>query len=123
MVVFFTRWPALNVIGVFAGAENDSVVLTWSTFGLFNARPIVSGPDGTRLNTAKSAARMPRRPSSSSSAGRTTTEHVVSLIQSEVSKQLGKFAKRLDDVEARVEDVAGSFGIGSKRRPRRRQHR
>jgi polyhydroxyalkanoate synthesis regulator phasin len=46
--------------------------------------------------------------------GRTTTEHVVSLIQSEVSKQVGKFAKRLDDVEARVEDVAGSFGLGSK---------
>ena len=46
--------------------------------------------------------------------GRTTTEHVVSLIQSEVSKQLGKFAKRLDDVEARVEDVAGNFGLGSK---------
>src|SRR6185295_4332557 len=46
--------------------------------------------------------------------GRTTTEHVVSLIQSEVNKQLGKFAKRLDDVEARVEDVAGTFGLGSK---------
>ena len=46
--------------------------------------------------------------------GRTTTEHVVSLIQSEVSKQLGKFAKRLDEVEARVEDVAGTFGLGSK---------
>ena len=46
--------------------------------------------------------------------GRTTTEHVVSLIQSEVTKQLGKFAQRLDDVEARVEDVAGSFGYGSK---------
>jgi polyhydroxyalkanoate synthesis regulator phasin len=46
--------------------------------------------------------------------GRTTTEHVVSLIQSEVSKQLGKFAQRLDDIEARVEDVAGNFGYGSK---------
>jgi polyhydroxyalkanoate synthesis regulator phasin len=46
--------------------------------------------------------------------GRTTTEHLVSLIQSEVSKQLGKFAKRLDDVEGRVEDVASSFGLGSK---------
>ena len=46
--------------------------------------------------------------------GRTTTEHVVSLIQSEVSKQLGKFAQRLDDVEARVEDVASNFGLGSK---------
>jgi hypothetical protein len=46
--------------------------------------------------------------------GRTTTEHVISLIQSEVSKQLGKFAQRLDDVEARVEDVASNFGLGSK---------
>ncbi len=46
--------------------------------------------------------------------GRTTTEHVVSLIQSEVSKQLGKFAQRLDDVEARVEDVASNFGLGSR---------
>jgi polyhydroxyalkanoate synthesis regulator phasin len=46
--------------------------------------------------------------------GRTTTEHVVGLIQSEVSKQLGKFAQRLDDVEARVEDVASNFGLGSK---------
>ena len=46
--------------------------------------------------------------------GRATTEHVISLIQSEVSKQLGRFAQRLDDVEARVEDVAGNFGIASK---------
>jgi polyhydroxyalkanoate synthesis regulator phasin len=46
--------------------------------------------------------------------GRTTTEHVVSLIQSEVGKQLGKFAQRLDDVEARVEDVASNFGLGSR---------
>ena len=46
--------------------------------------------------------------------GRATTEHVISLIQAEVSKQLGRFAKRLDDVEARVEDVAGNLGLASK---------
>ncbi|MEP7114743.1 MAG: hypothetical protein ABI862_15860, partial [Ilumatobacteraceae bacterium] len=45
--------------------------------------------------------------------GRSTTEHVISLIQAEVSKQLGRFAQRLDDVEARVEDVAGNFGLAS----------
>ncbi len=46
--------------------------------------------------------------------GRSTTEHFVSLIQAEVAKQLGRFAQRLDDVEARVEDVASNFGIASK---------
>jgi polyhydroxyalkanoate synthesis regulator phasin len=46
--------------------------------------------------------------------GRTTSEHIVGLIQSELAKQLGNFAQRLDDIEARVEDVAGGFGIGSK---------
>ena len=46
--------------------------------------------------------------------GRSTTEHVVSLIQAEVTKQLGKFAQRLDDIESRVEDVAGNMGLGSK---------
>jgi polyhydroxyalkanoate synthesis regulator phasin len=46
--------------------------------------------------------------------GRSTTEHFISLIQPEVAKQLGKFAQRLADVEARVEDVAGSFGFASK---------
>ena len=39
---------------------------------------------------------------------------MVSVIQAEVSKQLGKFAERLDDVEARVEDVAGNLGLASK---------
>ena len=46
--------------------------------------------------------------------GRATTEHVVCLIQAEVAKQLGKFAERLDDIEARVEDVASNVGLGSK---------
>jgi polyhydroxyalkanoate synthesis regulator phasin len=47
--------------------------------------------------------------------GRATTEHVVGLIQAEVSKQLGKFARRLDDVESRVEDVAGNMGLAAKK--------
>ncbi len=46
--------------------------------------------------------------------GRSTTEHFVSLMQAEVAKQLGRFAKRLDDVEARVEDVASNFGLAKK---------
>jgi diacylglycerol O-acyltransferase / wax synthase len=46
--------------------------------------------------------------------GRATTEHVIGLIQSEVSKQLGRFAQRLDDVETRVEEVAGNLGFASK---------
>jgi polyhydroxyalkanoate synthesis regulator phasin len=46
--------------------------------------------------------------------GRATTEHVISLIQAEVSKQLGRFALRLDDVESRIEEVAGNLGFASK---------
>jgi polyhydroxyalkanoate synthesis regulator phasin len=46
--------------------------------------------------------------------GRATTEHVIGLIQAEVSKQLGRFAQRLDDVESRVEEVAGNLGLASK---------
>jgi polyhydroxyalkanoate synthesis regulator phasin len=46
--------------------------------------------------------------------GRATTEYVLGLIQAEVSKQLGRFAQRLDEVETRVEEVAGNFGLGSK---------
>ncbi|MEP7048088.1 MAG: hypothetical protein ABI949_15460, partial [Ilumatobacteraceae bacterium] len=46
--------------------------------------------------------------------GRSTTEHLVGVVQSEVAKQLGRFAQRLDDVEARVEDVASGLGLRSK---------
>ncbi|MEY2581345.1 MAG: hypothetical protein QOE09_1194 [Ilumatobacteraceae bacterium] len=44
--------------------------------------------------------------------GRSATEHLVGVVQAEVANQLGRLAERLDDIEARVEDVAGSFGIG-----------
>src|SRR4026207_366087 len=47
--------------------------------------------------------------------GRATTEHVISLVQAEVSKQLGRFAQRLDDVESRVEEVAGNLGFAQKK--------
>jgi polyhydroxyalkanoate synthesis regulator phasin len=46
--------------------------------------------------------------------GRSSTERWVSVIQAEVSKQLGRFAERLDEVESRVEDVAGNLGLASK---------
>jgi polyhydroxyalkanoate synthesis regulator phasin len=45
--------------------------------------------------------------------GRNATEHLVSAVQSEVSKQLGLFASRLDDVEDRIEDLAERLGIAS----------
>jgi polyhydroxyalkanoate synthesis regulator phasin len=49
--------------------------------------------------------------------GRTATEQVFGMIQAEVAKQLAKFANRLDDVEARVEDVAGKVGLGKQATP------
>ena len=45
--------------------------------------------------------------------GRDATEHLVAAVQSEVSKQLGLFASRLDDVEDRIEDLAERLGIAS----------
>src|SRR3954471_22244337 len=47
--------------------------------------------------------------------GRATTEHYARLAQAEVSKQLGRLAQRLDEVESRVEEVAAGFGVGSRR--------
>lgn len=49
--------------------------------------------------------------------GRATTEHLINLIQGEVAKQLGRFAQRLDDVEARVESVAGTMGDAARPAP------
>jgi polyhydroxyalkanoate synthesis regulator phasin len=46
--------------------------------------------------------------------GRSTTEQVVSSVQSELSKQLGRFASQLDEIEGRVEEIARSVGIASK---------
>ena len=50
----------------------------------------------------------------SSSAAEPRPSTSSALIQAEVSKQLGRFADRLDDVEARVEEVAGNLGLASK---------
>ena len=64
--------------------------------------------------------------------GRASTEHLLSSIQSEVAKQLGRFADRIDDVEDRIEDLAQQLGLRAKKsapaqtapaqqRPRRRR--
>src|SRR4249919_326525 len=46
--------------------------------------------------------------------GRESTEHFVSLVQAEVSKQLARFANRLDELEAQLEGVAGKIGVPSR---------
>ena len=43
--------------------------------------------------------------------GRGLSEQIVATVQAELSKQLGKLAGRLDDVEARLEAVAARVGI------------
>ena len=45
--------------------------------------------------------------------GRSATENLVSTVQAEITKQLGKFASRLDDIEGRVEDIAHKVGLGT----------
>jgi len=45
--------------------------------------------------------------------GRTATEHVVAAVHAEVNKQMAKFAGRIDDVEARVEEIAKRLGLPS----------
>ena len=45
--------------------------------------------------------------------GRSATEGLVSTVQAEITKQLGKFASRLDDVEGRVEHIAQRVGLAS----------
>ena len=47
--------------------------------------------------------------------GRSATEQVVSAVQAELTKQLGKFASRLDEIEGRVEELAQKVGIASKK--------
>jgi len=47
--------------------------------------------------------------------GRSATEQVVATVQSEISKQLGRFADRLDGVEERVEELAQRLGIKAKK--------
>ena len=46
--------------------------------------------------------------------GRSATEQLVSTVQSEISKQMGRFAGRLDDLESRVEEIAQRAGVASK---------
>src|SRR6186997_313926 len=46
--------------------------------------------------------------------GRSTTEHLLTAIQAEVAKQLGRFADRMDDVEDRIEDLAEQLGLKAK---------
>ncbi len=46
--------------------------------------------------------------------GRNLSEQVVATVQAELAKQMGKFAGRLDDVEARVETLAARVGQAAK---------
>ncbi len=46
--------------------------------------------------------------------GRSSTEQLFSAVQTEVAKQLGRFADRIDDLEDRIEDLAESLGLAAK---------
>jgi polyhydroxyalkanoate synthesis regulator phasin len=48
--------------------------------------------------------------------GKQTTEHVFSLVQAEVAKQMSRFTDRIDDVEDRLEDFAEQLGIKAKKK-------
>ena len=45
--------------------------------------------------------------------GREQTQYLITVIKAEVTKQLGAFAGQLDDIEARLEEIAGSVGLSS----------
>lgn len=49
--------------------------------------------------------------------GRGLSEQIVATVQAELSKQLGKLAGRLDDVEARLEAIAARVGIAKPATP------
>jgi len=51
------------------------------------------------------------------SRGREAGGSAVASMQSELTKQLGKFAGRLDDIEARVEELAKKLGVTGKAEP------
>ena len=51
------------------------------------------------------------------SRGREAGGSAVASMQSELTKQLGKFAGRLDDIEARVEELAKKLGVSGKAAP------
>ena len=46
--------------------------------------------------------------------GRSSTEQLFSAVQTEVAKQLGLFADRIDDLEDRIEDLAELLGLAAK---------
>jgi polyhydroxyalkanoate synthesis regulator phasin len=46
--------------------------------------------------------------------GRSTTEQLIAAVQSEVAKQLARVADRVDDLEARIEDLAHTVGVAKK---------
>jgi polyhydroxyalkanoate synthesis regulator phasin len=46
--------------------------------------------------------------------GRSATEQLIAAVQSEVAKQLARFADRVDDLEARIEDLAHNVGVAKK---------
>ncbi len=70
-------------------------------------KEFVKGGQARRKDTEKLVHEMVER-------GRSATEGLVSTVQAEISKQLGKFASRLDDVESRVEVIAQKVGLASK---------
>ena len=47
--------------------------------------------------------------------GRSSTERLVATVQSEVGKQLGRFADRIDGIEDRIEDLAESAQMMARR--------
>ena len=51
------------------------------------------------------------------SRGREAGGSAVASMQSELTKQLGKFAGRLDDIEASVEEIAKKLGVAGKAAP------
>ncbi|MBI4936309.1 MAG: hypothetical protein HY828_20720 [Actinobacteria bacterium] len=51
------------------------------------------------------------------SRGRDAGESAVASLQAELSKQLGRFASRLDDLEGRVEEMAQKVGLVNKPAP------
>jgi len=46
--------------------------------------------------------------------GREQTQYLVGVVKAEVTKQLGAFAGQLDDIEARVEEMASSLGLSTR---------
>src|SRR3954453_21941627 len=46
--------------------------------------------------------------------GRERTEYLITVIKAEVTKQLGMFAGRMDDIEARVEEMATNLGLNAR---------